>query len=129
VGAGSSQDAPFTLVTKVPAGTYQCILDAIVVDDVTITFDLIWRHGSGSGTSDTTLVEWNESYTPLASGIDAQPFEYDEAAPAIDPEEGDQLVFRYASNATSAALCYIPNGDGSLEKGRIPNFTLPTVAK
>jgi hypothetical protein len=125
VGAGSSQEAAFTLVTKVPAGVYQCILDAIVVDDVTITFDLIWRHGSGSGTSDTTLVEWSENYTPLASGIDAQAFEYDETAPAIDPEEGDQLVFRYAGNATSAPECYIPNGDGSLEHGRMPNITLP----
>jgi hypothetical protein len=125
VGAGSSQEAPFTLVTSVPAGTYQCILDAIITYDVTVTFDLIWRHGSGSGTSDTNLVEWTESYTPLTSGIDAQAFEYDEAAPAIDREEGDQLVFKYTANAASPVECYIPNGDGSLEKGRIPNFTLP----
>jgi hypothetical protein len=125
VGAGSSQEAPFTLLAAVPAGTYQCILDAIITSDVTITFDLIWRHGSGSGTSDTTLVEWTESYTPPAVGVNAQPFEYNETAPAIDTLKGDQLVFRYSSNADSATECYVPNGDGPLTDGRIPNFTLP----
>ena len=121
MGAGSSQEAPFNLLAKVPAGTYHCILDAIITADVSITFDLIWRRGS----SDTTLVEWNESYQPAAVGVDAQPFEYDETAPAIDTLEGDQLVFRYTANASSATECYIPDGDGALSNGRIPNFTLP----
>jgi hypothetical protein len=108
-------------VAKVPAGTWHCILDAIIIADVSVTFDLIWRRGS----DDTVLAEWNDTYQPSAGGIDAQPFEYDETAQAIDTIKGDQLVFRYTANASSPTECYIPNGDGALEKGRIPNFTLP----
>jgi hypothetical protein len=122
VGAGGSQDAAFTLLAAVPAGTYHCVLDAIVVAPVDVTFDLIWR----SGPTDTVLVEWSAHYDPPASGFDAQAFEYDEVAPAIaNPKPGDQLVFRYTGNGTTNVNAYIPNGDGTIAHGRIPNITLP----
>jgi hypothetical protein len=34
-------------------------------------------------------------------------------------------VFRYTGRNGAAAETFIPNGDGSLSKGRIPNITLP----
>ena len=46
-------------------------------------------------------------------------------APAIDFAEGDQLVFRYTGANTTATQAYIPNGDGAITNGRIPNITLP----
>jgi hypothetical protein len=110
-------------LAKVPAGTYHLILDAIVTSPVTVTFDLIWEKVASD--TQVTLVEWTDSYEPLAVGVDAQPFEYDEPAQAIDAAKDDQFVFRYTANASSATMCYIPDGDGALSKGRIPNITLP----
>jgi hypothetical protein len=122
VGAGGSQDAPYTLVDKVPAGTYHLVLDAVIVASCDVTFDLIWRHAG----NDTVLVEWIEHYDPRGGGnFDAQPFEYDEDAPAIDTLKGDQLVFRYTANAASPLGSYVPNGDGPNSHGRIPSIALP----
>jgi hypothetical protein len=98
------------------------VLDCIILKSVDTTFDLLWRRG----TTDTTLATWTEHYDPLPGGsFDAQPFEYDMPAPAIDFMPGDQLVFRYTGNGTTLTDAYIPNGDGKRSKGRIPNITLP----
>ena len=123
VGAGGSQEAALDLKAGVPAGTYHCVLDAVIIRPVDVTFDLIWRRG----TTDMPLVSWTEHYDPAANGgFDAQPFEYDEPASAIDFQAGDQLVFRYSgANTTMTSETYIPNGDGALSNGRMPNITLP----
>jgi hypothetical protein len=122
VGAGGSQEAPYTLRAGVKAGNYHLVLDAIIIAPVDVTFDLVWR----SGSSDTMLAEWTAHYEPLGGGAyEAQPFEYDEACPAIDYHKGDQLVFRYTGANTASAEAYIPNGDGVHANGRIPNITLP----
>jgi hypothetical protein len=123
VGAGGSQEAPYDLQASVPAGTYHFVLDCVIIKAVDVQFDLVWRRGS----LDTTLATWQAHYDPLGgASFDAQPEEYDEVAPAIAYKSGDQLVFRYTClNAPSASETYIPNGDGSLSKGRIPNITLP----
>ncbi len=122
MGAGGSQDAPFALRAGVAAGTYHLVLDAVIVDSVDVTFDLIWRRGS----TDTILAEWPAHYDPLPGGnYDAQAFEYDETCPAITFKAGDQLVFRYTGANTTSSEAYIPNGDGSVTHGRIPNITLP----
>jgi hypothetical protein len=34
-------------------------------------------------------------------------------------------VFRYSASNTIQAEAWIPNGDGKLSNGRIPNITLP----
>lgn len=106
-----------------PAGTYHLVLDCVIIKSVDVHFDLIWR----SGPTDTTLATWPAHYDPQpGGGFLAQPFEYDEPAPAIAFHSGDQLVFRYTcDNAPTAAETYIPNGDGVLSSGRIPNITLP----
>ncbi len=92
------------------------------MSSVDVKFELIWRHGG----SDTTLSAFTEHYDPTGGGnFDAQAHEYDEAAPAVDYASGDQFVFRYSAVMATGAEAYIPNGDGPLAKGRIPNIRLP----
>ena len=121
MGAGGSQEAPFTLEASVPAGVYHLVLDSIIIKSVDVTFDLIWRRGA----VDTSLASWQMHFDPLPGAFDAQAYEVDEPAPAIDWKAGDLLVFRYAGANTSQSEAYIPDGDGSLSHGRIPNLTLP----
>ena len=121
MGAGGSQEAEFDLVAGVPAGTYHFVLDSIIIRSVDVTFDLVWRRG----TTDTTLATWQKHFEPLPGSFDAQPYEVDMTAPAITFQAGDQLVFRFTGANTSSAEAYIPNGDGALSEGRIPNITLP----
>jgi hypothetical protein len=121
VGAGGSQEAEFDLVASVPAGTYHFVLDSIIIRPVDVTFDLLWRRG----TTDMPLASWEKHFDPLPGSFDAQPYEVDMTAPAIKFAAGDQLVFRFSGANTSASEAYIPNGDGSLSHGRIPNITLP----
>ena len=121
MGPGGSQEAPYDLQASVPAGAYHFVLDCVITAPVDVTFDLIWRRGG----DDTMLATWTEHYTPLAGKYDAQPFEYDQDAPAIDFKHGDQLVFRYTGANTTSNEAYIPDGDGAIAHGRIPNITLP----
>ena len=121
MGAGGSQEAEFDLVASVPAGTYHFVLDSIIIRSVDVTFDLVWRRG----TTDMPLASWQKHFEPLPGSFDAQPYEVDMTAPAIQFVDGDQLVFRFTGANTSSSEAYIPNGDGSLSHGRIPNITLP----
>lgn len=124
MGTGGSQEAEYALKAGIPAGSYHCVLDAVVISSVDVQFDLVWRRGA----TDMPLASWSEHYEPLGGGnFDAQPFEYDEVAPAIDFKAGDKLVFRYTGMNGATAQSYIPNGDGVNSKGRIPNFTLPVT--
>jgi hypothetical protein len=122
VGPGGFQDAEFTLRADVPAGTYHVSCDSIIIEPVDVTFSLIWRRGA----TDTVLAEWTKHWDPLPSGgYDAQPYEVDQVAPAIDFQPGDQLVFRYAGANTTSPQAFIPNGDGARANGKIPSITLP----
>ena len=122
MGAGRSQEAPYTLKASVPAGTYHCVLDAVIIASVDVTFDLIWRRG----TTDMPLATWTDHFEPNGGGnFDAQPHEYDEPAPAIDWKDGDLFIFRYTGANTVSNEAWIPNGDGAISHGRIPNITLP----
>ncbi len=122
MGAGGSQEAEYDLKASVPAGAYHCIIDSIIIRPVDVTFDLIWRRGD----VDMVLATWDEHFEPLPnSSFDAQPYERDVDAPAIDFMPGDELVFRYSAQNTTEFDAFIPNGDGTLSNGRIPNFTLP----
>jgi hypothetical protein len=122
VGPGGSQEATYSLQAGIPAGTYHFVLDCVVTAQVDVTFDLVHRRGG----DDTTLSTWTAHYNPLGAGrYDAQPFEYDQDAPAVDFKSGDLIVFRYTGSNTTSNEAYIPNGDGALTSGRIPNITLP----
>ena len=122
MGAGGSLEAAYELKASVPAGTYHCIIDSIIIRPVDVTYDLIWRRD----TTDMVLATWNEHFEPLpGANFDAQAYEKDVDALAIDFAPGDKLVFRYSGSNTTSGEAYIPNGDGSLANGRIPSFTLP----
>lgn len=122
MGPGGSLEAPYPLRASVAAGTYHVACDAIIIGPVDVTFTLIWRRGQ----TDTNLAQWMRHWDPLpGGGYDAQPYEVDMAAPAIDWKAGDQLVFRYAAANTTTANAFIPNGDGAIAHGRIPSITLP----
>ena len=125
MGAGGSQEAEFDLVASVPAGTYHFVLDSIIIRSVDVTFDLIWRRPPLDAPTDTVLATWQKHFEPLPGSFDAQAYEVDMTAPAINFMAGDQLVFRYSGANTSSSEAYIPNGDGALSNGRIPNITLP----
>jgi hypothetical protein len=123
---GTQQDAAFALRASVPAGTYHVICDAVITAPVDVNFALIWRRPPGL---DTQLAAWSKHWEPRGPGMfDAQPYEVDMAAPAIDFQPGDQLVFRYAgagTTGTTSSESFIPNGDGPNSNGRIPSITLP----
>jgi len=122
VGLGESQEAAFNLRASVPAGAYHVTCDSIITESVDATFTLIWRRGS----TDTTLAQWSQHWDPLPNGkYDAQPYELDVDAPAIDWKSGDQLVFRYHGVSTRLREAFIPNGDGARAHGRIPSIRLP----
>jgi FtsP/CotA-like multicopper oxidase with cupredoxin domain len=94
----------------------------VIIGSVDAAFTLIWRRGQ----ADTTLAQWVQHWEPLPGSVyKAQPYEVDEAAPAIDWQAGDQLVFRYAALNTTTPDAFIPNGDGPLSNGRIPSIALP----
>lgn len=122
MGPGGSQEAEFKLKASVPAGQYYVICDATIIKSVDVTFDLIWRSAEG----DTILATWMQQFDPRPDGsFRAQAYELAVDAPAIDFEEGDELVFRYSGANTTVMMAFIPNGDGELNGGRIPNITLP----
>lgn len=120
---GSHLDAAFALRAAVPAGTYHVECDAVITASIDVTLSLIWRRGA----TDTMLAQWMKHWDPLVGSFNAQAYEVDMAAPAIDYQPGDQLVFRYAGNGAAGALAesFIPNGDGRNSNGRIPALTLP----
>ena len=105
-----------------PAGTYHVQCDSIIIRAVDVTFDLIHRRGS----DDTVLAEWSQHFEPIDGGkYEAQPYELDVDAPAIDFKAGDLFVFRYTGTNATAMQAYIPNGDGAVAGGRDPAITLP----
>ena len=122
MGPGGSLEAPFDLRASVPAGTYHVTCDAVITGPVDVAFTLIWRHGQ----TDTELAQWTRHWDRLPDGgYEAQAYEVDMPAAAIDWQAGDQLVFRYAAENTTTPNAFIPNGDGPITHGRIPSIALP----
>lgn len=121
---GSFEEAEFSLRASVPAGTWHVQCDSIALAPVTVRFTLSVRRAG----DDTTLATWTKHFEPLPGGVyDAQAYEVDEPAPAIDFQSGDQLIFRYEGidPQVTNQQAYIPNGDGARTMGRIPSITLP----
>ncbi len=122
MGSGGSQEAEYSLKADVAAGTYKLVCDGIIIRAVDVTFDLVLRRDG----VDTTLATAMQHFEPLPEGrFTAQACDIDMDAPAIDFEAGDQFIFRYTGANTTSTNGYIPNGDGHLAEGRIPNITLP----
>ncbi|HSK03241.1 MAG TPA: hypothetical protein VK932_18445 [Kofleriaceae bacterium] len=122
MGSGGSLDAEYKLKADVPAGAYRVICDNIIIRPVDVVFELIHRRGG----TDVQLARWMEHFEPRADGMfRAQPYELDVEAPAIDYQPGDELVFRYTGAGAEVMMAFVPNGDGHITGGRIPNITLP----
>ena len=122
MGSGGSLDAEYRLKADVPAGVYHVICDNIIIQPVDVAFALIHRRAG----TDVELATWTQHFEPLGGGVyDAQVYELDVEAPAIDAQSGDELVFRYTGLGSSRTMAFIPNGDGHITGGRIPNITLP----
>lgn len=123
MGSGGFLDAEFELRADVPAGVYRVVCDAIIIRPVDVTFWLFHRRGG----EDVELATWGRHFDPLGPGqFDAQAYELDVDVPiAIDHEPGDQFVFRYQGENSTASMGFIPNGDGARANGRIPHITLP----
>ena len=96
------------------------MLDCIVIAAVDMQFDLLHRRG----TDNTVIATWSQHFNPLPTGFDAQAYEIDQAGAKVTVQTGDQLVFRFTAMNTIMSDAWIPNGDGRLSQGRIPNITL-----
>ena len=124
MGAGSSLEAAFTLTDSIPAGTWRLIADGIILEAVDVTFELLVRPADGS--DDRVLATFTRHFDPLPGAVyEAQPYEDSAEVGAVDADDGDRLIFRYRGESAGLAMAYIPNGDGSLTDGRIPNIELP----
>jgi hypothetical protein len=121
VGAGGSREAAYALVADLPAGTYHLVLDGIAIVPVDVEFDLIWR----SGSADTILATVERHFDPVGSDFDAQLFETDVDADAVELHGSDELVLRYTGLDSTVAEAYVPDGDAAKKGGRDPNITLP----
>jgi hypothetical protein len=122
VGSGGSQEAEYSLKADVAAGTYKLVCDGIIIRAVDVTFDLVHRREG----VDTMLATTTQHFEPLPEGMfTAQACDLDMDAPAIEFAPGDEFIFRYTGANTTSTNGYIPNGDGYLAEGRIPNITLP----
>ena len=105
-----------------PAGPSHVIYDGVVLFAVDVTFELIHR----SGGADTSLATWSQHFEPLPGGVyEAQPFEIDQLAAAIDFNSGDQLVYRYTGANSTTTMSFIPVGSPASEGGRHTQITLP----
>ncbi len=122
MGPGRSLDAAFELEAAVPAGTYHVIYDGVILFAVDVTFELIHRRGG----TDTSVATWNQHFEPLPGGVyEAQPFEIDQPAAAIEFKSGDQLVYRYTGANSTTTMSFIPVGSPESEGGRHTQITLP----
>jgi hypothetical protein len=97
------------------------VLDCIVTAPVDVRFELMTRHGADS----VVFATWSKHFEPLATGYDAQAYEVNKVADAIEFAAGGELVFRYSAYNTTKAEAWIPNGDGAIAHGRIPSIALP----
>jgi hypothetical protein len=122
VGTGGPLEATFALRGPIDAGTWHIVADAIVIQEVDVLLELVWRHGG----TDAAIASWQHHFVPQASGFDAVPFEATAAAAAVPAQTGDLLVFRYGvTGGATIPMAWIPNGDGARTNGRIPFVELP----
>ena len=122
MGTGSPQEAEFTLLADIPAGTWGFVGDGIITDSVDVTFEIFVRAPDDGVTA---IATFQHHFEPLPIGFEAQPFMASMPFSAITVTDGDQLILRYSAQNTTVPMAYIPNGDGFRAGGRIPFIDLP----
>ena len=121
MGAGGSLEAAMLLNGPIKAGTWHLVGDGIIINSADVTFDVLWRDAAG----DHPIATWQNHFEPMASGYLAVAFEADAPGVEAKAKANDQLVLRFTAQGTATGVLYIPNGDGTKAKGRIPTLTLP----
>ena len=105
MGTGGPLEAAFTLAGPIGAGTWRLVADGIIIEDVDVRFELIWRATSG----DDVLATWDHHFTAVPGDFRAQPFEATADVEPVGAAAGDRLVFRYASTGgATVAMAYTP---------------------
>lgn len=122
MGAGSSQEAEFTLLAGIPAGTWTLVADCIVVQAVDMRFEIFQRKAAGG---DVPIVQWEQHFDPGAQLSQAQAYQVTGAGPRVDVSSGDQLIFRYTALSSAGPIAWYPDGEGAALGGRIPYIDLP----
>lgn len=121
MGLGESREAAYRLRAPIRAGTWHLVGDGEGIYAATeVRFEIIWRAGGSNSVVATTT----HTFMPLAppNQYNAVPFDADLDGVVVPAAPGDLLILRFS---TIGGASYIPNGDGALTKGRIPNLTLP----
>jgi hypothetical protein len=121
VGAGSSQEAEFTLLANIPAGTWTLVADCFVLQSVDMRFEIFQRKAAGG---DVPIVMWDHHFEPAAT-LSLQTYEVTGDGPQVDASTGDQLILRYTGTNSTQATAWFPNGEGAVLGGRIPYIDLP----
>jgi hypothetical protein len=125
VGVGDPLEASYRLAGPIDAGVWRLIGDGIVLADVDVRFEIIWKAAGGA---ETVIVAFDHHFD-RPEGDDAfraVPFDGEATAPAIDAASGDTLTLRITAVASPrTGPVFIPNADGELAGGRIPSIALP----
>lgn len=85
-------------------------------------FDIIWKDALDV---ETVLATATNTFVPNKDTSDAVPYEEEIEGIAADPAAGDLLILRFTTVSGELGAYYIPNGDGALVSGSVPNITLP----
>ena len=121
MGAGSSQEAEYTLVADIPAGTWTLVADCFVIESVDMRFEIFQRKAAGG---DVPIVTWDHHFEPAAT-LTVQAYQVSGDGPQVDVSTGDQLIFRYTGMNSAQPTAWYPNGEGMTLGGRIPYIDLP----
>ncbi len=122
MGAGSSQEAEYTLVADIPAGTWRLVADCFVLESVDMQFEIFQRKAAGG---DVPIVRWDHHFDPSGSPTVVQVYEVIAAGPRVVVATGDQLIFRYTGTNSTQPTSWFPDGEGANYGGRIPYVDLP----
>ncbi|HVV88744.1 MAG TPA: hypothetical protein VHE35_37120 [Kofleriaceae bacterium] len=123
MGAGSSQEAEYSLHADLPAGTWHLAGDGSITQPVDVRFEIFVRRAD---TMEVPIVAWDHHFEPLGNGnFQAQTYDATGDGPAVTFEAGDQLILRYTGTSSASMSAYQPNGDGPIGGGRIPFIDLP----
>ena len=125
MGAGSSQEAEWTLVDDIAAGEWLLVADCFVIQPIDVRFEVIWRKAAGG---DVPIVMWEQHFDPNPDGRPQVPQAHElrgDGARVGPNATGDQLIFRYTGLTGTIPMAWIPNGDGPQAMARIPYLALP----
>lgn len=122
MGAGSSQEAEYTLAADIPAGTWRLVADCFVLGSVDMHFEIFQRKAAGG---EVPIVSWDHHFVPSGTPNVAQTYEVTGDGSRVTVATGDQLIFRYTGTNSSLPTSWYPNGEGMAFGGRIPYIDLP----